>query len=138
MSPSASGSSRSLDSTSALHSRVSGCAVAGADAIVARTVARTAAARTGRPVRKAAGRRRSMARGMARTLQVVAQLAAQVAALPGPAGGGPMDGNRLAFRPFGPQVYPSPQPLPIPGRERRSPSPLPLPRYLGGVQHYPA
>src|SRR3546814_9436685 len=105
MSPSASGSSRSLDSTSALHSRVSVCAVAGADAIVARTVARTAAARTGRPVRKAAGRRRSLARGMARTPQVVAPIAPQVAPLPGPAGGGPMDGNRLAFRPLGPQVY---------------------------------
>src|SRR3546814_11033636 len=68
-----------------------------------------------------------MARGMARTLQVVAQIAAQVAALPGPAGGGPMDGNRLAFRPFGPQVYTSAQQLTIPGRESRSPCLLPMP-----------
>src|SRR3546814_12434864 len=95
----------------------------------------TAAARTGRPVRKAAGRRRSMARGMARTLQVVAQIAAQVAALPGPAGGGPMDGNRLAFRPFGPQVYTSAQQLTIPGRESRSPCLLHMPGSLGGVQN---
>src|SRR3546814_19128384 len=76
-----------------------------------------------------------MARGMARTLQVVAQIAAQVAALPGPAGGGPMDGNRLAFRPFGPQVYTSAQQLTIPGRESRSPCLLPMPGSLGGVQN---